>query len=36
MRTMKEMPYVIGIKAKLYLSTKGKHIVSLNTYRFFE
>ena len=30
MRTMKEMPYVIGIKAKLYLSAKGKYIVSLN------
>ena len=36
MRTMKGMPYVIGIKAKLYLSAKGKHIVSLNdgAYRY--
>lgn len=36
MRTMKEMPYVTGIKAKLYLSAKGKRIVSLNdgAYRY--
>ena len=30
MRTMKKMPYVIGIKAKLHLSKRDRHIVALN------